>query len=118
MHTYSQTTGVWSHTGRHFKGYSGHGAGLNNPAHEAVHSEGPIPKGRWHIGPVRDGGHLGPVVMDLTPVGHDAHGRSLFRIHGDNSLGNHSASDGCIILDRKSRELIAGSGDKDLVVVQ
>lgn len=34
-------------------------------------------------------------------------GRSGFLIHGDNSKGDHSASEGCIILGPKVREEIA-----------
>jgi hypothetical protein len=57
------------------------------------------------------------VVAVLSPVGHDAHGRSSFLIHGDNSLGNHTASHGCIILSRMVREKMRASGDMDLEVV-
>lgn len=95
--------------------YSGKDEGRNNPAMEGVPSVGPIPRGLYHIDAARDGGHLGPVVMNLDPVGHDALGRTLFRMHGDNA--RHDASDGCIILGRTIREAIDASPDRDLMVI-
>lgn len=98
--------------------YSGHGAGLNNPFMETVAGVGPIPKGRWRIvGWDAHHGELGPLVAILEPVGHNAHGRSLFREHGDNAAANHSASDGCIIADHVLRQAHHDSGDLDLEVV-
>jgi hypothetical protein len=44
-------------------------------------------------------------------------GRDGFLIHGDNKLGNRSASHGCIILDRVTRQKIADSKDRHLIVV-
>jgi len=90
------------------RGYSGRGKGRNNPAMEAARGVGPIPAGRWRIGPPRTSGRTGPHVMDLTPIGHDAHGRSAFQIHGDNAAGD--ASSGCIVLPRVWRERISKSG--------
>jgi hypothetical protein len=53
--------------------------------------------------------------MNLDPLpGTDMFGRSLFRIHGDNSA--HNASHGCIILSRKLRDQIAASQDRLLDV--
>lgn len=98
-------------------GYSGHGAGLNNPEMENVVGVGPIPRGKWHI--VRWDDHhagKGPIVAVLEPVGHDAHGRSAFLIHGDNSAMNHTASHGCIIAARGIREALRASGETELVV--
>lgn len=120
MWTYDQSTGDLSHDGVFIgTGYSGAGRtlaeGRNNGAMEAVAAKGPIPRGRWKIGRPRDGGALGPFVMNLDPVGHNAHSRSLFRIHGNNKADD--ASHGCIILARPLRQLIAASGDNDLTVV-
>lgn len=92
------------------RGYSGHGPGLNNPAMEGFADVGPIPAGRYAIGPPHTHGELGPLAMRLTPINHDAHGRSGFFIHGDNSLMNHTASHGCIILGRAIRSVIAANG--------
>lgn len=96
------------------RGYSGRGQGRNNPAMEAVRAVGPIPAGRWRIGPPRTSARTGPHVMELTPVGHDAHGRSAFQIHGDNAAGD--VSSGCIVLPRVYRETISKSGSKTLEV--
>jgi hypothetical protein len=116
--TYDQSTGDLNHDGVYEgRGYSGVGAGLNNGAMEAKDDVGPIPRGSWKIGPPHKGEHTGPTTMNLDPVGHDAHGRSLFRIHGDNKLNNRTASQGCIILGPAIRKEIAASGDTELVVV-
>jgi len=98
-------------------GYSGHGEGLNNPEMEAAAGVGPIPRGRWRIGPAERHPRLGPVAMPLTPDGHDAHGRTAFFIHGDNSRGDQSASHGCIILPRSVRQEIAAGDDRELEVL-
>jgi hypothetical protein len=99
-------------------GYSGHGIGFNNPAEEAVHGVGPIPRGQWQIAAWYDNyGPKGPTVARLSPVGHDAHGRSGFLIHGDNSAMDHTASDGCIIASRDIRSRLRASGETLLEVV-
>ncbi|MFI4973823.1 MAG: tlde1 domain-containing protein [Caulobacterales bacterium] len=120
--TYQQTTGRFTQNGNLIGiGYSGNGAGLNNPAEEQTHGVGPIPAGPWTIGVAHTDGHLGPIVMNLDPVPpFDAFGRTLFRIHGDNDLMNHSASDGCIVLGPAYRTQIAAavaSGDTALTVI-
>lgn len=102
------------------QGYSGHPpSGLNNPDMEQVRDVGPIPGGRWLIGTFRSDPHLGPCVAPLTPlIPTDAFGRSGFFIHGDNANGNHSASDGCVILSLDLRERIrTGPVDSILVVI-
>lgn len=114
---YQQSTGDFWHDGTYEgRGYSGHGAGVNNPDLEADAGVGPIPKGAWKIGPAHTSPHTGPMTLNLAPAGHDAHGRSLFRIHGDNSGLNHTASRGCIILGRSLRHTVSLSDDDDLKV--
>ena len=85
---------------------------------EAVPAVGPIPAGEWSIDlePLQHT-EVGPFALALAPVGHNAHGRSLFRIHGDNSLCNHTASHGCIILGRAARQAIIAGGIDALRVV-
>ena len=122
MFTYQQTTGHLDGDGVAGAGYSGHGAGLNNPAMEAVHGVGPIPAGRYRIGPPKDPvDHLGPLAMPLTPIdGNDAHGRSAFFLHGDNAEANHTASDGCVIMGPTIRAAVnaaRAAGDDILEVV-
>ena len=116
--TYRQSTGELSREGNLVAvGYSGNGDGRNNPFMQNVPDVGPIPAGRWVIGPwYDDPGHLGPCVMHLDPVpGTETFGRSAFRIHGDNA--EHDASEGCVILGPNMRQNIATSGDTDLVVI-
>ncbi len=97
--------------------YSGYGPGLNNPAMEAVPDIGPIPAGEWQIMVWHD--HYedkGPCVAQLEPVGHNAHGRTGFLIHGDNAAQNHTASHGCIIAGPSIRAAMREAGDTDLIV--
>lgn len=118
---YEQSTGRLSRNGKLVTtGYSGdgpeHAEGRNNPDMESVKGKGPIPRGRWRIGNPRTSPHVGPLAMDLTPVGHDAHRRSAFMIHGDNAA--RDASKGCIILGKTFRQAIIDSADRDLEVVR
>ena len=96
-------------------GYSGSGVGRNNPAEQAVPNVGPIPQGRYSIGPEFDAPVQGPCTMRLTPEGHDALGRDGFLIHGDNAA--HDASQGCIVLPIEARQAIAANSDRDLQVI-
>ncbi|PQM29546.1 hypothetical protein CVO77_01100 [Sphingopyxis lindanitolerans] len=102
-------------------GYSGAPRYQNNTESEALVSRGPIPRGVWRMEPAFNHGRLGPVAIPLEPVEEKtALGRSGFFIHGDNSRGDASASFGCIVLDRKTRDLLAlgvGQGIRTLVVV-
>lgn len=118
--TYRQHDGETKHNGDLIGiGYSGAKPdGLNNPDAEALPGTGPIPRGMWRVGPAHDHPHLGAVVMNLFPVGHDAHGRTAFRIHGDSVAHPGTASEGCIILSRAIREQMRDSGDTELEVTR
>lgn len=99
-------------------GYSGAKPdGENNPEMQNVVGIGPIPQGQYIIGPAyNDIGGLGPCVMHLDPLADtNTFGRSLFRMHGDNSTNN--ASHGCIIMGKNTRNQIASSEDRDLMVI-
>jgi hypothetical protein len=85
---------------------------------EGAQTVGPIPRGRYRIGPQYAHPSKGPVTMALSPVGHTAQGRTHFLIHGDSIRHPGAASEGCIVLDRAARQAIAASGDTDLEVVQ
>jgi hypothetical protein len=99
------------------KGYSGTGAGRDNPAMQGVHNVGPIPQGAYEIGTPHDTATHGPYVMRLTPKPHTVtYGRAGFLIHGDNK--RHDASHGCIILARDLRHKIWSSGDHKIDVVK
>lgn len=98
-------------------GYSGHASGLNNPDDEAIPDIGPIPRGEWRIARWDDHhGDKGPQVAVLEPVEHDAHGRTGFLIHGDNSALDHTASRGCVIAARTIRDALRSSGEMQLFV--
>lgn len=97
-------------------GYSGAGEGRNNPLLQNVPQVGPIPVGAYSIGPEIESETHGPVSMHLIPLpGSELFGRSGFMIHGDNA--SSTASHGCIILPRATREEIAQSHDRLLVVI-
>lgn len=115
---YKQATGAMARNATVLAtGYSGHGDGLNNPAAQTQHDVGPIPAGRYTIAAPFDSPHTGPFTLRLDPdPANQMFGRDAFRIHGDNGNGDHSASNGCIILGREFREAIWNSGDRALVV--
>jgi hypothetical protein len=99
-------------------GYSGHGAGLNNPDLEQDKDIGPIPAGRYLIGTFFDHPKLGPDVALLMPaLGTNTFGRSGVFIHGDNFQCNRSASHGCIILSHELRLAIRNSGSNLVLIV-
>lgn len=110
MYVYSQSSGRLTWDGALIgTGYSGKGAGLNNPAMQTIRNIGPIPQGLYDItGPFYTDSH-GPYVFRLTPLGDtDTFTRSAFLIHGDEieHVGEHLASEGCIIQDRTTRNVI------------
>ena len=117
---YSQSTGIfWLGSGERLEvGYSGFGAGKNNKDFQHIRDVGPIPRGVYSIGRVYDSAAVGPHAITLTPVGHDALGRTAFLIHGDSVKNPGSASKGCVILSRKSREKIIAAGSKTLRVIE
>jgi hypothetical protein len=89
------------------KGYSGMGSGKDNPYMENVRDWGPIPRGRYRIGPPHHNAKYGPKTLDLTPIGHNALRRTDFKIHGESSEHAGRASIGCIILGPQIRQQIA-----------
>lgn len=100
-----------------FTGYSGSGAGKNNPAMQDVIGVGPIPQADYTIGPLEDSHQTGMDIMRLTPKpGSNVFGRSDFEMHGDSSAHPGMASHGCIIMAHAVRLYVAKSGDTDLRV--
>jgi hypothetical protein len=106
--------------------YSGHGAGLNNPAYEDVHDVGPIPQGWYTIGRFFDDlGGKGPVVAHLAgDAGNRMFGRSGFMIHGDNATRRSLSQRGLHYREpytaagdrgrgRRRQQSVAGSGEDD-----
>jgi hypothetical protein len=118
MWKWDQSAGELSRAGQVVsRGYSGLGRGKNNPDLQSAAGVGPIPAGRWKITERYDSANVGPYALKLEPVGHQALGRSAFRIHGDSIANPGTASHGCIILPRAVRELVWKSGDRELEVV-
>lgn len=116
-YVYAQKTGELKLDGKVIaEGYSGKGVGKDNPDKGAVKNVGPIPRGAYVIGPARVFRGMADCV-DLTPDGHDAHGRTEFLIHGDSKTDPGNASEGCIILGPDVRKQIVASGIKRLRVV-
>jgi len=104
MMTYSQGTGVFRGDDWMATGYSGNGAGLNNPEMQQVKDVGPIPQGRYTIEPPHADPVVGPVAMRLQPAeANEMFGRGDFLIHGDNAAMNQTASEGCIVLPHSAR---------------
>lgn len=98
--------------------YSGHGEGLNNPELQEVHDVGPIPRGRYTIGPAFTHPTAGPMTMRLIPqAGTNTFGRDGFLMHGDSVSMDHTASHGCIVANRTIRATVATSDDRTLDVV-
>jgi hypothetical protein len=115
---YSQKTGRLVLDGKEIgSGYSGAGEGKNNPDKEDEKNVGPIPRGQYKIGKSKEWKGM-PNCFDLSPDGHDAHGRTAFLIHGDSKKNPGSASEGCIILSADVRKKIAESGATRLRVVK
>jgi hypothetical protein len=119
MWVYQQNNGDLQQDGVHIGTcYAGQGDGLNNPDLDHVHSYGPVPRGRYTIGPAFRHKTKGQVCMRLVPdAKNDMHDRDGFLIHGDNKLMNHTASEGCIIASLTIRQDIAQSKDRELLVI-
>ncbi len=119
MWTYEQATGNLMLNDRRIAiGYSGLGAARNNPHYQDIANVGPIPRGRYLIGPPADTRTHGPYVLRLTacdPLG--MHGRDGFLIHGDSQAHPGTTSHGCIVLPRSARERIGQSEVELLDVV-
>jgi len=98
-------------------GYSGHEEGRNNPEMQSVHDKGPLPRGRYTIGPPEP--QHGGFALRLThDPSNEMFGRDGFLIHGDSIREAGTASLGCIILPRLIRWAIWGSGDRELEVIE
>lgn len=117
MWLYVQSTGdLFSGSSYVETGYSGADpGGKNDPSKECVRNVGPIPRGYYDIGAAIS--RPTPTTLPLTAdnPNYCTPPRSGFLIHGDNSTG--TASQGCIILSRATRDRINASNDKRLRVV-
>ena len=125
---YRQSTGelFWPDGELLTVGYAGHddgdgipepGEGKNDPSKQGVRNTGPLPRGRYSIGPPEPG--HGGYALRLTPMpGTDTLGRGGFLIHGDSVRNPGSASLGCIIVSRWARMQVWTHPDHELEVVE
>jgi hypothetical protein len=116
MLTYSQTTGEMRTSAGDLlaTGYAGHGAGVNNPALEAVPNTGPLPQGVYTINPPVNTTTHGPYVMWLTPdAANQMFSRFGFGIHADQiaNPGKRLASTGCIVIGNRPAIWAAAEAD-------
>jgi hypothetical protein len=120
MWTWVQVSGtLLDPTGKELaQGYSGAGAGKNNPYMQDQADVGPIPAGDYLIATPEDSPKHGPFAMPLVPgPNNEMYARSEFLIHGDSLEHPGCASEGCIILARPVREAIWASGNHQLQVI-
>lgn len=100
------------------RGYSGLDECKNNPAMCDIKDRGPIPEGFYFLGRAVDDPEHGPCAIPLTSsANNQMFNRAGFWIHGDSKEHPGQASHGCVILDRKIREVIDASDDKRLRVL-
>lgn len=104
-------------------GYAGRDEGFNNEAMQNVPDVGPLPRGRYTIGPLLSSYTIGNVVLQwcsklIPDPANEMFGRAGFLIHGRKSLTDLSASEGCVVLDHGPRMVVLESLDRDLVVVE
>lgn len=118
MWTYVQSTGDLFHGSAYIEtGYSGKvPGGKNDPSKECVKDVGPIPRGTYKIGPEKASPSPVSLILTADNPNYCTPPRDGFLIHGDNSTG--TASTGCIILSRSTRESIRDSNDNRLKVVR
>lgn len=118
MWVYVQSSGDLFQDGTYVEtGYSGAVPdGKNKPDKECAKDVGPIPRGWYNI--LGETNKPTPVALPLDPddPNYCNPPRDGFLIHGNNSSG--TASTGCVIMSRKTRERIRDSGDGRLRVVR
>lgn len=92
--------------------------GVNNPADEGLKNIGPLPEGLYTCGEPVEHSQLGAFAIPLHPdPSNDMQGRGGFYLHGDTAALNHSASEGCIIAPRPTRNAVWASPDHQIQVV-
>jgi len=121
MWRYVQRTGRLYNKDNNFRGYAGHGVGVNNPEMQNIKNVGPLPVGRYTIvGPPFHHPRRGPDCLRLDPhLDNHMYGRAGFLVHGDRigRVGEMLASEGCIVLHRLGRLKLWDSADHLLEVI-
>jgi hypothetical protein len=125
MWTYEQSTGkLYDPFGNLVStGYAGGNCGnnpegVNNPDLQAAKCVGPLPVGVYTFGTPEEGTHLGAFAIPLIPdPANNMFGRGSFFCHGDNTRGDQSASEGCIIQSHTTRAAMWASSDHQIQVI-
>lgn len=100
-------------------GYSGHGAGRNNPEMQNIRRMGPIPRGLYAMKEPEDTVAHGPYVIRLAAkTDNEMFGRDGFLIRGDSIKDPGQEGAGCIVLSRMLRRLMWESGDHLLEITE
>jgi hypothetical protein len=118
--TYSQSTGELKAADGTLlgRGFSGIGAGLNQPTMQGVYNVGPLPVGFYRIDPPANNTLLGPFVIPLDPnPSNKMYGRKGFYMHGECVQHPLQSSHGCIVMGLTTREAAWLSGDRVIEVV-
>ena len=118
---YRQSTGeLFDPDGKRVaKGYSGNGEWKNKPEAQNVKGHGPLPRGKYTMEGVYDSQKVGKFAITLKPDPKNVmFGRGDFRVHGDSVKNPGTASEGCIIMPRNTREQMWASTDKVVEVVE
>ena len=121
MNLFQQSTGKFTFAdGEIVQGYSGHGDGKDRPEMQDVKNVGPLPRGRYTGVQLFDPHpHVGAYAIELQPdPANTMYGRSGFFVHGDSIQHPGSASDGCIILSRETREKFWTGDDHEIEVFE
>lgn len=115
---WKQSEGVLLQSGRAVsRGYAGAPGYVNETSSESLKNKGPLPRGGYSITLIYPRhAKFGPACCVLQPdTTNRMFGRSAFLIHADSIKNPGAASEGCIILDYKTR-LIFKVGDRIEVI--
>lgn len=120
MWKYDQTTGDFYINNEYVEtGYSGKKPdGYNNPNKECDKNIGPIPRGFYTIEERVDSPTAVTLPLKPDSPNYCSPKRDGFLIHGDSVSNPGTASTGCIILSKSTRDRVSKSADKRLQVVR
>jgi len=99
-------------------GYAGAPEALNDPEKQDKKHQGPLPRGKYAIGPQQDNGDLRQSLRLTPDPANEMYNRSGFLIHGPHDDDKRDSSTGCPVFSKDIRDKIANSGRKVLRVVR
>lgn len=118
--TYKQATGELANPAGDVVevGYAGAQPYVNQPLAEWRENLGPLPTGLYRLGDAYDHPNLGPCAIPLGPhPDNQMYGRDDFFVHGDTESMDQTASQGCIIMSRATRDQLVASDIRVLEVI-